>query len=168
MENKEKCEVCEMIANSGAPNTGKPLDKVERLKAFSFIGCFAGLSMLGGFGYAFAQSRKIDPDKFQEGMSSPRRVNTAAVKLETGHNLAARALGWGTLYAVAGVSFICFSIWKLVGAKDLHEFRQKVAVYLPKLRRNDPPTSRTEFDSLTDLMQYCSEWGAANKDAESK
>jgi len=152
---KETCELCDLInSSSAAPgNRGSRLDTVQKLKAFSFIGCVAGMSVLAGFGFSFSQSRKLDPSKFQEGLSP------AAKNLESGTGLAARALGRATVYAVSGVSLICFSIWTLVGAKDLHEFRYKVAEYLPRVRRNDPPTSRTEFESLTDLMGYLDQWG---------
>lgn len=30
---------------------------------------------------------------------------------------------------------------------------------LPKLTKNSPPTSRTEFEGLNDLMEYLSTWG---------
>lgn len=38
---------------------------------------------------------------------------------DAGAILALRALGWGTVYAVAGTSLICYGIWKLSGAKDV-------------------------------------------------
>lgn len=38
---------------------------------------------------------------------------------DAGAMLALRALGWGTLYAVAGTSCICYGVWKLSGAKDV-------------------------------------------------
>lgn len=38
---------------------------------------------------------------------------------DAGAILALRALGWGTLYAVAGTSCLCYGIWKLSGAKDV-------------------------------------------------
>lgn len=38
---------------------------------------------------------------------------------DAGVLLALRALGWGTVYAVAGTSLICYGIWKLSGAKDV-------------------------------------------------
>jgi len=153
---KETCEFCDLINNSPSEpqyNRGTRLDTVQKLKAFSFIGCVAGASVLAGFGFSFTQSRKLDPVKFQEGLSP------AARNLQSGTAVATRALGLATVYAVSGVSLVCFTIWKLVGAKDLHEFRYKVAEFLPRVRRNDPPTSRTDFESLTDLMGYLEQWG---------
>lgn len=40
---------------------------------------------------------------------------------DTGANLALRALGWGTLFAVLGTGSIAFAIWKFSGAKDVSE-----------------------------------------------
>lgn len=37
---------------------------------------------------------------------------------------------------------------------QLHDFRMKAGGILPKIPKNDPPQSRTEFDGLTDLLQY--------------
>lgn len=34
---------------------------------------------------------------------------------------------------------------------------------LPKVRKNDPPQSRTEFDGLSDLMTYLETWGSEKK-----
>lgn len=41
----------------------------------------------------------------------------------------------------------------------MDEFSQKMSSLGPKVKRNDPPKSRTEFDGLTDLMKYMSNWG---------
>lgn len=38
---------------------------------------------------------------------------------ETGSNLAMRALGYGTLLAIAGTGTLAFALWKLSGAKDV-------------------------------------------------
>lgn len=38
---------------------------------------------------------------------------------DAGAILALRALGWGTVYAIAGTSCLCYGIWKLSGAKDV-------------------------------------------------
>ena len=39
------------------------------------------------------------------------------------------------------------------------EFREKMGKGLPRLTSNERPTSRTEFEGLTDLMKYISTWG---------
>lgn len=40
-------------------------------------------------------------------------------QMETGARLAVRALGWGSLWAFAGVGLVSGSIWCLSGAKDV-------------------------------------------------
>lgn len=41
----------------------------------------------------------------------------------------------------------------------MDEFTQKMSQLGPKVKRNDPLQSRTEFDGLTDLLKYVSSWG---------
>lgn len=36
----------------------------------------------------------------------------------------------------------------------MEEFRLKMGKGLPKMTEDSPPTSRTDFESLTDLMKY--------------
>lgn len=38
----------------------------------------------------------------------------------------------------------------------MHEFRHKMGSLLPKLTKDGQPNSRTEFDGLSDFMQYVS------------
>lgn len=40
----------------------------------------------------------------------------------------------------------------------MNEFRHKMGTLLPKLSKDGPPTSRTEFDGLSDFMEYVSTW----------
>ena len=82
---------------------------------------------------------------------------------ETGAKLAARALGYGTLYAIGGCSVLFLGLWKLSGASDLADFRTKAGSILPKVPKNDPPQSRTEFSGINDLLQYI-----IDKDTEEK
>lgn len=42
---------------------------------------------------------------------------------------------------------------------QMQDFRMKMGSALPRLTKNEAPKSRTEFDGLTDLMQYLSTWG---------
>lgn len=37
---------------------------------------------------------------------------------------------------------------------QLQDFRMKAGSILPRIPKNDPPQSRTEFEGLTDLLQY--------------
>lgn len=41
---------------------------------------------------------------------------------------------------------------------QMDEFRQKMGSILPRITKDAPPTSRTEFDGLNDLMEYVSTW----------
>lgn len=38
---------------------------------------------------------------------------------ETGSQLALRALGWGSLYAITGTALFCYGVWKLSGATNV-------------------------------------------------
>lgn len=98
-------------------------------------------------------ARKKDPNFFAKGMQGSIEM------ADTGAQLALRALGYGTVLAIVGTGTICFAIWKLSGAKDLKDFRMKAGNILPKIPKNEVPTSRTEFEGLNDLMLYLSTWG---------
>ncbi|XP_061710329.1 transmembrane protein 242 isoform X1 [Cydia pomonella] len=119
--------------------------------AGAFLATVAGISAFVGFGTTLAAAKKADPKYFNKG------VHASAELADAGAILALRALGWGTLYAVAGTSCLCYGIWKLSGAKDLKDFRIKMGNMLPILPRNNPPQSRTEFSGLNDLMTYLAE-----------
>ncbi|XP_068248938.1 transmembrane protein 242 [Palaemon carinicauda] len=102
-------------------------------------------------------AKKKDPEMFNKGMIGARDLHSA------GGALAMRALGWGTFYAVTGFSLFCLGVWKLSGASNLQEFRMKAGSILPKIPKNDPPQSRTEFEGLTDLLQYLIDEDAKKK-----
>ena len=82
---------------------------------------------------------------------------------DSGAKLASRALAWGTLYAIGGCSVIFYGMWKLSGATNLVEFREKAGNILPKIPKNNPPQSRTEFSGINDFLQYI-----IDKDLEEK
>lgn len=46
---------------------------------------------------------------------------------------------------------------------QLEEFRTKAGNLLPRIPRNDPPQSRTEFSGLNDLFQYLIDEDARKK-----
>ncbi|KAK8743279.1 hypothetical protein OTU49_001347 [Cherax quadricarinatus] len=125
-------------------------DQADKLKyqSAAFLTGVAGVSMLGAFGMTLGMAKKKDPEMFNKGIMGTRELR------EAGGALAMRALGWGTLYAVAGFSIFCFGVWKLMGVKDLQEFRMKAGHILPTIPKNNPPQSRTEFEGLNDLLQY--------------
>lgn len=37
---------------------------------------------------------------------------------------------------------------------QMEEFRMKMGSLLPRIPKNDPPQGRTEFEGLTDLLNY--------------
>ena len=129
----------------------------------TIVGAITGFSFLIGFGSTLAVVRKQDPKHFQEGVIGVRGLQ------ETGASLAVRALGWGTFYAFSGCGILFYGIWKLSGAKTAEEFRYKMGSLLPRIPKNDPPQSRTEFEGLTDLLKYISEdWGTDKDPARPK
>lgn len=66
-----------------------------------------------GFARTVASAKKSDPSFFDKGVAGSKGMS------ETGASLALRALGWGSLFAIMGTGTICFSIYKLSGAKDV-------------------------------------------------
>ncbi|XP_011694897.1 PREDICTED: transmembrane protein 242 isoform X2 [Wasmannia auropunctata] len=123
-----------------------------------FLSTVASISALAGFSRAVAVTRKRDPKHFGDGISGIKGYH------ETGASLAIRALGWGTIYAITGCSLFFYGIWKLSGATNMEEFRFKMGSLLPRISKNDPPQSRTEFEGLTDLLTYISEDWERNKE----
>jgi len=77
-----------------------------------FLTSVAGISALVGFGTTVASVKKKDPAFFNKGLATTQQMT------ETGASLAMRALGWGTLYAVAGCTVFFYSIWKLSGVNN--------------------------------------------------
>lgn len=136
-----------------------------KIKAGLFLATAGGIGLLAGFAGAIGIVKKQDPESFDKGMVSKlsnaerqqRKLN------ESGAKLATRALGHATIYAVGGCGLLFYSIWKLSGATDLADFRQKAGNILPKVPKNDPPQSRTEFSGTNDLLQYL-----IDKDEEEK
>jgi len=66
-----------------------------------------------------ASVKKKDPAFFNKGLASTQQMT------ETGASLAMRALGWGTLYAVAGCTIFFYSIWKLAGVNNVSTVKRK-------------------------------------------
>ena len=154
------------------------------VKAGAFLAFAGGFGLFAGFAGALGQTKKQDPAGFDRGMTgvdpareaareeAVRRLDNAALERirkdqalhETGAALARRALGWGTLYAVAGCGVLFFSVWKLLNVNNLTEFRQKAGSWLPNIHKNPPqPGERTEFSGINDFLHYIIE-----KDKEEK
>ncbi|OQR74024.1 transmembrane protein-like [Tropilaelaps mercedesae] len=127
------------------PVETKPRRKIPEIV---FVATVAGFSMLLGFGATIAMAKKRSPKYFAQGMIGSKEMP------ESGTDLALRALGRGTLYAVGGFSLFCTVVWKALGVKDLSEFRQRAGELLPRIPKNETG-GRTDFESLRDLLQYC-------------
>ncbi|CAH0386785.1 unnamed protein product [Bemisia tabaci] len=132
-------------ASSKAPETK---DEYYNLKAGLFLASVTGMSFVFAFGSRLAAVRRNDPVSFSKGMVPEKPLEVSGIELAT------RALRWGTFYAVTGCGLIFFGIWKLSGAHNMQEFRQTMGNILPKIPKNDPPKSRTEFEGLNDLLTY--------------
>lgn len=78
-----------------------------------FLSGVSGISALIGFGSTLASARKQDPTNFGKGFTYTKELP------ETGANLALRALGWGTLYAVTGCGLFFYAVWKISGARNV-------------------------------------------------
>ena len=100
--------------------------------AAAFLTGVTGVSVLFGFGSTLAAAKKKDPHFFDQGVTG--RIESVAetpaatsvvgkhgrsIAMESGASLAARALGWGTLYSVAGCSVLFYAIWKLMAVNDV-------------------------------------------------
>ncbi|KMQ91076.1 putative transmembrane protein 242 [Lasius niger] len=138
----------------------KSAKQKEKIYAAVFLSAVTSISALAGFARAVGVARKQDPKYFGEGLSGVKGVN------ETGASLAIRALGWGSLCAITGCGLFFYGIWKISGATNAEEFRFKMGSLLPKIPKNNPPQSRTEFEGLTDLLMYISEDWGRNKEVK--
>lgn len=107
-----------------------------------------------GFFTALSSTKRKDSKNFDIGILGEKGLP------ESGVSLATRALLRGTVWAVSCCGLFFYGIWKLSGASNAEEFRLKAGSILPRIPKNDPPQSRTEFKNLTDLLKYISEeWG---------
>ena len=108
--------------------------------AAAFLAGVTGVSILFGFGTTLAAAKKKDPHFFDRGLSGtfddPQPATPSApgasasgvrhgarrsmAAAESGASLALRALGWGTVYSVAGCSLLFYAIWKMMGAQNVN------------------------------------------------
>ena len=136
-------------------NETKIMTTGYKIKAGLFLATAGGIGLLAGFSGALAAAKKQDPQSFDQGLVGDAKLQSKQRLLhESGAKLASRALGYGTLYAVGGFGILVMSLWKLSGASDLQDFRQKAGSILPRIPKNNPPQSRTEFSGVNDLLQY--------------
>ncbi|XP_026466362.1 transmembrane protein 242 [Ctenocephalides felis] len=125
-------------------------EKSFRAKAALFLAGVSGLSAIIGFSTTVAAVKKRNPNTFDQGVAAH------AVKgMDSGAQLALRALGYGTVLAFTGCGVLFYGIWKLSGASSLSDFRQKAGSILPRLTPIEHK-SKTEFSGLNELLSYIS------------
>lgn len=76
------------------------------------------VSAVAGFGTTVAAVRKRETELLSAAGFSEAKI-TQILAHEEGTRLALRALGWGSVLAVTGVSLICLAGWKLSGAQNV-------------------------------------------------
>lgn len=153
------------LANSSINESGGGIadkDLAYKVKAGAFLAVSAGVGLLFGFGGALAAAKKSDPASFDQGLTgdleapATSKASGAARHQQRLHQsgaaLATRALGYGTLCAVAGCAALFATVWKLSGARDLQDFRSRAGAVLPVLPKGKE--GRTEFSGLNDLLGY--------------
>uniref|UniRef100_A0A6M2DPD1 Transmembrane protein 242 n=1 Tax=Xenopsylla cheopis TaxID=163159 RepID=A0A6M2DPD1_XENCH len=125
-------------------------DKKFKMKAGIFLATVSGISAIIGFGTTVAAVKKRNPTSFDQG------IVPAVRGMESGGQLALRALGYGTVLAFTGCGILFYGIWKLSGATNLSDFRHRAGSILPRLTPVEHK-SKTEFSGLNELLSYISE-----------
>lgn len=82
----------------------------------AFLACVAAGAGFFAFASTLASSRKTDPHMFSKGQTAPSPT------VESGVQLAVRALKWGTFYAFGGCGLFFYGVWKMSGANDASIF----------------------------------------------
>ncbi|KAI5753443.1 hypothetical protein M8J77_000259 [Diaphorina citri] len=141
MGNSDKDDFEKFLENNSS--THSEINQKYKWAGILYLTSIAGGSAIFAFSSSLASVKRKDPEWFAKGT-------------ETGTSLALRAFKWGSFYSITGCSIFFYGIWKLTGAANMQEFRYKLGTFLPRIKKNDPPQSRTEFDGLTDLLTYLS------------
>ncbi|UJR20678.1 hypothetical protein I4U23_023799 [Adineta vaga] len=148
--------------NSDAIKTQKEQSREAR-NAFIFNRVIPGVyfafitacGLLGGFGIALGRTKK------RETSVKLTQQKNATQLFDDGQRLAVRALRRASIYSMTGVFSLAGFLWLISGRpKTFSEFRQWTGSWLPSIkskRAREEEEGRTEFESLTDLMQYLSD-----------
>lgn len=89
------------------------------ISAALFLAGVSGLSAIIGFSTTVAAVKKRNPNTFDQGVAAH------AVKgMDSGAQLALRALGYGTVLAFTGCGVLFYGIWKLSGASSVRFIEQ--------------------------------------------
>ncbi|XP_033095947.1 transmembrane protein 242-like [Anneissia japonica] len=123
-------------------NNTRQDEKFNTFKNIMFMSSVAGAAMVFGFGLTIARVRKKDPAMFQT-----RLRGESGEALESPSSLGLRALGWGTFFACSGFGIMTLGICKILGVKNVEEFKIKFQSVAPQIRRN--PEDSTSFDEIT-------------------
>jgi hypothetical protein len=138
--------------------------KAEKIKAGLFLTIVTAFGFLSGFGLSFSSTKKRELKEL-----SKEAERSFYYLHESGVELARKALLRATLFSVSGFGIFCFGIWKLSGAQTFDEFRYKIGNILPRIssqraKVDQISTSRTEFESLTDFIQFIIDEDKKNKE----
>jgi hypothetical protein len=125
---------------------------------FAFI---TACGLLGGFGVALGRTKK------RETTAKLTQQANATKIFDDGQRLALKALRRASIYSLTGVfSLTCF-LWLISGRpKTLGEFRLWTGSWLPSIKSKKLPENegRTEFENLTEFMQYLIDEDKKKKD----
>jgi len=168
-KNPSKLNKDEVTENKTQTQTSKDTvkqQKAEKIKAGLFLTIVTAFGFLSGFGLSFSSTKKRELKEL-----SKEAERSFYYLHESGVELARKALLRATFFSVSGFGIFCFGIWKLSGAQTFDEFRYKIGNILPRIssqrkKIDQISTSRTEFESLTDFIQYVID--EDNKNKESK
>ncbi|KAK3735804.1 hypothetical protein QZH41_007427 [Actinostola sp. cb2023] len=112
-EKTKKLEDAKIISDKQHETTA-----VSLTTAALFLTGVTFVSMMGGFGVSLGMARKKSPDAF---------VN----RHNEGVKLAVRALGYGSLLAMGGVSVIVYGVKSALGVNTTKEFGTKMQDIVP-------------------------------------
>ncbi|XP_067946898.1 transmembrane protein 242-like [Watersipora subatra] len=113
------------------------------------------------FGYTFLQSKKSEIKEITS-QHTPQEVRKQMALLRNGTKMASKALAYSWMLSIGGVSLLSYAAWKLSGARNLNDFRQKAGDALPIIPKSEVQ-GRNDFHSLKDLADYLEEEDARAK-----
>lgn len=98
MADEESCE--------NASSNSSEMSSKDVTRGALFLAGVTVASILGGFGFSVGMARRKSPDAFS-------KTHNEATQL------ALKALGWGTVFAVGGVGLVVLGVKTALGVKDV-------------------------------------------------